>query len=248
MATLAVALVAAAALAAFGVGYLIGKRPAASTLSARQATRDNARAADAHAQLIAQAAAEERERIYADLHDDLGARLLELIYSAPDPAFADRARAILQDLRDVVSRSRSEPGTLQDVLASIRGEARQRLSAAGAELAWEAADDLPDPALDQGTALHLHRIVREAISNAIRHAHARRLRVRVGMGSGRQLMLELTDEGGESPEPAAATAGTGVRNMRARAAALQGRIDWAPGTLGGTKVLLKAPLPPEATA
>lgn len=205
--------------------------------------------ADDRVELMAWAAAEERERIYADLHDDLGARLLEMIYGAPDKATADRARAILQDLRDVVSRSRSEPGTLLDVLASIRSEATQRLSAVGAELNWQAADDLPDPALDQATALHLHRIVREAISNAIRHARARRLRVRVALGAGRELMLELTDEGGiEAPAPEPANAGTGVINMRARAQALHGDIHWTAGTLGGTKVLLKAPLPPECVA
>lgn len=200
-------------------------------------------------QLMLHAAAQERERIHADLHDDLGARMLELIYAAPDRATADRARAILQDLRDTVSRSRCEPGTLLDVLASIRAEAAQRLAGAGVELSWQAADDLPDPPLDQGTALHLHRIVREAISNAIRHARARRLRVRVQLGAGRTLLLELTDEGGgEAPAPVAGSGGTGVVNMRARAQALQGQIDWSEGTLGGTKVLLKAPLPAETAA
>jgi len=200
--------------------------------------------------IAAVAAAQERERIYADLHDDLGARLLELIYTAPDQAQADRARAILQDLRDVVSRSRSEPGTLQDVLASIRAEAAQRLAAAGVELSWQAADDLPDPLFDQASSLHLHRIMREAISNAIRHAGARRLRVRIKQGPRRTLLLEITDEGGSEPPLTAqpASGGAGLSNMQARAQALQGTIDWSQGTLGGTKVLLSAPLPGEDSA
>jgi signal transduction histidine kinase len=232
-------LLTVAALLVFACGFLAGRRTRKATpLPAPPA------AAFDRTELAAQAAAQERERIYADLHDDLGAHLLELIYSAPDKNFADRARAILQDLRDVVSRSRSEPGTLLDVLASIRSEAAQRLAAVGAELAWQAAEDLPDPALDQATALHLHRIVREAISNAIRHAHARRLRVRVGMGGGGVLLLELTDEkGADAPAAAPGSAGSGVDNMRARAEALHGDIKWTAGTLGGTKVLLKAPLP-----
>ncbi len=194
--------------------------------------------------LAAQAAAAERERIHADLHDDLGARLLELIYAAPDRATADRARAILQDLRDVVSRSRGEPGTLQDVLASIRGEAVQRLAVAGAVLSWEEDDSLPDPLLDSASALHLHRIVREAISNALRHAGARSLRIRVHASDAGELLLELTDDGsGGGQVPEAGGGGAGLDNMRARARELQGRIDWTAGTLGGTKVLLKAPLP-----
>jgi signal transduction histidine kinase len=201
-----------------------------------------ARAREREVQASAQATAQERERIYGDLHDDLGAKLLTLIYQAESPLQADLARATLQDLRDVVTRSRGTPGTLGDVLADIRGEATQRLAAVGIGLVWDASDELPDPELDAARALHLHRIVREAISNVIRHAQARRLRVRVRAARG-ELRLELTDDGsgaavGVSPR------GTGMRNMRERASELAGDIQWTPGTEGGTKVLLAMPLDP----
>ena len=211
-------------------------------LHAELATRDaqaEARTREREAQARAQAASQERERIYSDLHDDLGAKLLSLVYRAESPVQADLARAILQDLRDVVTRSRGTPGTLGDVLADIRGEAVQRLAAVGIGLRWDEADDLPDPMLDTGHALHLHRIVREAISNTIRHAQARHLRVRVRASAG-ELLLDLTDDG--SGVPAAVLAGSGMRNMRTRAGELDGRIDWAPGTEGGAKVLLRMPL------
>ena len=195
------------------------------------------------AQVREQATLQERERIYSDLLDDLGAKLLSLVYKAENPVQADLARAILQDLRDVVTRSRGTPGTLGDVLADIRGEAAQRLAAVGIALRWDEADDLPDPMLDTGHALHLHRIVREAISNTIRHAQARQLRVRVRASQG-ELLLDLTDDG--SGVPSVVAAGAGMRNMRTRAGELEGRIDWAPGTEGGAKVLLRMPLEPPA--
>ena len=195
------------------------------------------------AQVREQATLQERERIYSDLHDDLGAKLLSLVYKAENPVQADLARAILQDLRDVVTRSRGTPGTLGDVLADIRGEAAQRLAAVGIALRWDEADDLPDPMLDTGHALHLHRIVREAISNTIRHAQARQLRVRVRASQG-ELLLDLTDDG--SGVPSVVAAGAGIRNMRTRAGELEGRIDWAPGTEGGAMVLLRMPLEPPA--
>lgn len=187
-----------------------------------------------------QAAAQERERIYHDLHDDLGAKLLGLIHGAATPQQADQARAVLQDLRDTVSRSRGTPGTLGDVLADIRSEARQRLAAAQIELHWSEADELPDPALRSEQSLHLHRIVREAISNTIRHAEAASLRVRVASRRN-ELLLELTDDGRRH-----AAEGSGTRGMRARAQQLAGDIRWTEGTAGGTKVVLVFPLPDAA--
>lgn len=187
-----------------------------------------------------QAVASERERIYTDLHDDLGAKLLGMVHAAETPKQADVARALLQDLRDVVTRSRGAPGGLHDVLTDIRAEAAQRLAAAGIALAWEATDPLPDPPIDTARALHLYRIVREAISNAIRHAQADRVRIRI-KAQDRMLYLALSDDG-SGTDVAAVPAGRGVSNMRGRAAELAGAIDWSPATDGGTKVLLTMPL------
>ncbi|HET8900255.1 MAG TPA: ATP-binding protein [Rhodanobacteraceae bacterium] len=185
-------------------------------------------------------ATDERERIYANLHDDLGARLLGMVHAAESPAQADQARALLQDLRDVVTRSRGTPGTLDDVLTDIRAEATQRLAAVDMTLTWDMPIDMPAMRLDQGRALHLHRIVREATSNAIRHAVARHLRIRCAVACG-QLRLELTDDGqGAGKVPT--TSHGGIGNMRKRAQALAGDIAWQAGTLGGTKVLLTMPL------
>jgi signal transduction histidine kinase len=186
----------------------------------------------------AQALADERERIYADLHDDLGAKLLQLIHTANDPRQADLARAVLQDLRDVVTRSRGEPGTLGDVLADIRSEATQRLAAVKIALDWQEEDDLADPPLSQHQALHLFRIVREAISNTIRHAGATRLRVRVDATQER-LTLELSDDGiGRG----SAGRGRGTHNMRERAKELDGNVTWRDATGHGTKVILSVAL------
>ncbi len=182
-------------------------------------------------------AAAERERIYQDLHDDLGAKLLQLIHSAENPQQADLARAVMQDLRDVVSRSRRPPAPLLQLLGEIEAEARQRLAAVNAELVWEQEAELADVALDQTQTLHLIRIGREAISNALRHGGAHWLRVRA-FRANTELLLEITDDG--SYRPAQIGEGRGTATMRERASALQGDIRWDQGTLGGTKVLLRA--------
>lgn len=206
----------------------------------RERSQAAATLAEREALVREQATADERMRIFNDLHDDLGARLLGMVHAAPSAQEADRARELLQNLRDVVSRSRGTPGTLSDVLAEIGHETRQRLAAAGIELEWNCPDVLPDLHLDTGRALHLYRIVREATSNVIRHAGAHLVRIRISLGRD-ALQLELTDDGSGAGVLGKGR-GLGVHSMRERTAELAGHIDWHEGTVGGTKVLLSVPL------
>ena len=213
--------------------------------AARDRERDTATAPSEAADLArlrrAGIIARERERIYGDLHDDIGAKLLELVHTATTPEQADLARTALQDLRDVVSRSRGEPGTLLQVLGEMRAEAESRLAAGDVALDWQQTDDLPDPKLDHGHALHLYRIVREAISNALRHARPGRVRIRVSALDAGELLLDITDDGPQPWQPGYGD-GQGTRGMRERAGELHGSIDWDQGTTGGTKVVLRVPL------
>lgn len=181
----------------------------------------------------------ERQRIYQNLHDDLGAKLLDLVYGAETPAQADRAREALQILRDVVSQSARAAGPLPELLDAIRAEVVQRLGALDVALDWQQAEPPPAVLLDQARVLHLSRIVREAVSNALRHGQTRALRVRVSELAG-ELVLEITDYGRYDPQGIGA--GQGTAGMRERAAELQGDIQWDEATQGGTKVLLRFPL------
>ncbi len=180
----------------------------------------------------------ERERIYSDLHDDVGAKLLDLIYRAESPENAALARSALKDLRDVVSRARGEQASLLEALSEMEAEARSRLAAADISLNWRQDADIVERRLDAVQHLHLFRIVREAISNVIRHAQARALSVRFAVIA-QILRIEIKDDGvGMADE----SDGRGKSNMRKRADELAGHITWRDGTLGGTCVLLTLPL------
>lgn len=218
---------------AFVAGLALGSRRQAA--GGMRRAGEAAAASDA-AQLSVEA---ERQRIYRDLHDDLGARLLQMVYAAPTAEYAEQARAALQDLRDVVSRARGAASELSDVLCEIEAEARQRLAAAGLDLDWVQPDALPALSLERAQSLHLYRIVREALSNVLRHAGARTVRIRV-MPLPRLLALELSDDGAGLQD--AGLAGRGVQGMRDRAEQLHGAIRWTAATAGGTKVVLSVPL------
>ena len=192
---------------------------------------------------LAQALESERRRIYDDLHDDVGSRLLTLLHRVP-ASEQPLVRDILQDLRAILSRERSVEGSLLEVLAQLRDETEQRLQTRTIELSWQQRDGLPDPPLDRAQTMHLFRIGREAVTNALKHADPERLRVVVGQ-SGNDLIFEVTDDG--QFNPASIGDGRGTRSMRSRADELHGAIQWQQGTLGGTKVRLSFPLPPAAT-
>ncbi len=194
---------------------------------------------------LAQALEAERRRIHDDLHDDIGSRLLTLLHRVREPEHQQLVREVLQDLRAILARERGVEGTLLEALAQLREEAEQRLDTREIALDWRQADDLPDPPLDPAQAMHLFRIGREAITNALRHAAAHRLRVVVDR-VGDDLVFEVTDDG--QFDPARIGSGRGTRSMQTRAGELHGDIHWQAGTLGGTKVRLRFPLPDVAPA
>ena len=188
-----------------------------------------------------QATLEERERIYQDLHDDLGAKLLTLVYRAQNPNNAELARSALQDLRDVVSRAGTEHMPLTDAMADYRIECEKRLSDVNIQLVWVLEMRDPPLLLTQPQVLNLGRIIREAISNVIRHAHASQVRVRLHH-SNHDLQLEILDNGIGLPEDSERSRGRGLNNMQKRATLLGGDILFEPVKPGGLRLLLRLPL------
>lgn len=179
-----------------------------------------------------------QDALLTDLHDDLGASLLTLIYAAPTPEFGDRLRAVLQDLRDIVTRARATPGNLEDTLSQIEAEARERLALAGLDLDWQqnlTADPRP---LGKPLLFHLFRLFREAISNTLKHAEASAMHVRLN-ATAETLHIEIRDNGRAGTSQ---NLGQGKTNMRTRTDHLQGSVTWRAATQGGTKVLLAIPL------
>jgi signal transduction histidine kinase len=177
------------------------------------------------------AAADERRRIFQDIHDDIGIKLLSLLHELQDERQADQVRSVMQDLRDVVSRAHRAGGPLLQVLGQIREEAERRLEVLGVTLLWQVDADVPNPKLNEAQALHLHRITREVISNAIRHAQAHT----------QVVLLDYTDDG--PGRDVGCTESTGSESLRDRAQALGGDIRFTVGTSGGAKIVLQFPLP-----
>ena len=182
----------------------------------------------------------ERQRIASDLHDDLGAKLLTLVYRAEDNSLAGVARSALQDLRDVVSRLSHGPLSLGALAARWQTEAEERLGPAAMELQWQQSAGLDELIITPQQGYHLERILREALSNAIKHSGGSLVSVALTFEPGGDLVVSIQDDGEHFVETT--TGGNGIGNMVSRANTLGADIRWRRKAQGGCEVLVRLPL------
>jgi signal transduction histidine kinase len=186
-----------------------------------------------------QGVAGERRRIASDIHDNLGASLLDALHSTSDQRKNQLIRETLADLRSIVNDSSTPAASLGEALAHIRRETANRLEAVGLTLDWpiEEAEGIHLPS----ATLHaLRSIVREAISNVLKHSAARAVTVRIAP-EGDMLKLRIADDGcGFGP---AVPLGSGLANMKNRAASRGGSLT-IDGTANGTVLSVTLPLSP----
>jgi len=198
------------------------------------------------------AADTERRRIERDLHDGAQQRLVSLAMNlgmarerfagAPEPVRRtiadahDEAVLALSELREFIRGL--HPAVLNDrgLDAALSG------LAARAPLPVKLRVDVPRPASPSVEAV-AYFIVSEALTNVAKHAQATRAEVTV-VRDGDLLRLSVTDDGSGGAVPAdgdRAGAGTGLRGLAQRAAAVDGTltIDSPPG--GPTVIAAELP-------
>jgi two-component system sensor histidine kinase DesK len=189
------------------------------------------------------AASEERLRLARDMHDltgqslsmitlksELAGRLLGRLPGTPE---RDRAR---EEIEQVAAVSRQ---TLHDIREAVSGYRRPTLAVEiiTARTALEAAGIVPhdDPDLtllsgtfDPDAEAALAWCLREAVTNVIRHSGARNCHISLTRDGG-VLSLTIRDDGRGSARP---NAGTGLRGMSERLAAVGGHLRLQPGSDG----------------
>ena len=104
----------------------------------------------------------------------------------------------------------------------------------------EVPEDLPN--LPAAVEVAVYRIVQEALTNVARHAQAHSCVVRLAVNE--EVGLETVDDG--VGIPAECSVGVGLSSMRERASELGGSCVVERAPEGGTRVLVRLPLPKES--
>lgn len=192
-----------------------------------------------------QTVAEERQRLMQDMHDGLGSSLhsaLRAIERGKLDALSVSAilRACIDDLHLTIDSMEPVEADLLLLLATLRYRLGGRLHSAGIELKWDVVNVAPLDWIDPRTALHILRILQEALSNIVRHTKATTIRVATA-SSGGGVQVCVSDNGaGFEVGAALRGGGKGLGNQQRRATAIGGRIEWKSGR-AGTRVTLWLP-------
>ncbi|GAB3574900.1 hypothetical protein GCM10027345_09460 [Hymenobacter daeguensis] len=205
-----------------------------------------------------------RNRLAADLHDDVGSLLSQISLQSSllqeglaDPAgqrrqlgqISEASRSAVRQLNDVVWSLDAHNDHLPDLLDRIRDYAFDVLGAAGLGVEFDFPAELPAQRLPVLLRRNLYLIFKESLHNAVKHATGATLvlvRVRLEPGSTTHISLEIKDNGQNAAprEPAGHTrrSGHGLRNIQLRAQALHGAA--TSGADGqGFRVCVVVPLP-----
>ena len=199
---------------------------------------------------------EERERIAADLHDTViqrifatGLGLQSAVRSTEDLVVARRIQDAVDALDDTIRQIRSTIFALQTPRKPGRS-LRQELLALGAEsaasLGFEprlSLDGPIDQRVDSAIGAQLLAVLREALSNVVRHAGATKVGVEVEVDA-EHLVARIIDDG-VGAGTGTRLGGRGLASLHHRAEALGGTLEVAVGADGrGTVVCWAVPLQP----
>jgi len=197
--------------------------------------RSNAALHRARHELAAHAVSDERARVARDLHDVLGHTLTTLAVKGAlarrllEEGFTDRAA---QEMADIERQSREALVELRATVsgyreASLDAElAGARVALAAGQIAAEVTGDVEEvPAyLREAFAF----VVREGVTNVIRHSSATSCRIHIGPSS-----VEITDDGTGQAAP---SAGAGLSGLRQRVSAVGGELTTGPLDEGGFRL------------
>jgi two-component system sensor histidine kinase DevS len=191
----------------------------------------------------------DRDRIARDLHDHVIQRLFAVglalqgtILRARSPEVQQRLSDYVDDLQAVIEEIRT---TIFDLHGPASGmtRLRQRLDQAIAQFSDGTLHITtkfigPLSVVDATLADHAEAVVREAVSNAVRHAHATTLAVTVKVED--ELSIEVVDNGRGMSDR---TKRSGLANIHYRAQQVGGTFTLDTPPIGGTWLRWSAPLP-----
>ena len=203
-----------------------------------------------------QALTDEKARIAADMHDELGSTLTKIVIlgevakgqsdrAAQTPSTLDSisqaAREVTSRMSDLVWATNPRNDTLPSLVAYLREQAASLFESTAIRAHFDFPEHCPQTSVSATFRRNLLLILKESLHNLLKHAAATQASVQLEV-SGSRLILRVRDNGRGFDTAQRAGAGNGLGNMAKRVRDLGGefRLQSAPGQ--GTLVEATLPL------
>ncbi len=201
------------------------------------------------------AAEEERLRIARELHDVVAHNVSLMAIQAGAARVSGNSSA--EALQSIETTARDTLAELNRLLGVLRKDAGAA-AALSPQPGLGQVESVLKPARDAGLDVSLkvsgeqrplpaaldlsaYRIVQEAMTNVLKHAHASRVEVGIDYGPD-ALVLTVIDNGGGAPEAQRSSSGHGLIGMRERVDLFGGDLNTASSSLGGFTVRATLPV------
>ncbi|HTL70175.1 MAG TPA: PAS domain S-box protein, partial [Candidatus Eisenbacteria bacterium] len=206
-------------------------------------------------QMVREISRKEQVRIGQELHDGLAqhlattaimAKVLEKkLQRSPSSAARDLKRVVGM-INQAITQTRELAQGLYalemhgDIVDAIRVLARDTEKTVGIRCSFEAEG--PVTVSDATAVMHLYRIAREAVNNAVKHGGGKNIWIRLRRKGPREAELRIENDGKPFVKPTARQKGLGMRILSSRAAILKATLNIGPRPKGGAVVNCVFPL------
>lgn len=195
----------------------------------------------------------ERNRISADLHDDIGTGLSKISLLSefvrtqaklPETKkeatkIADTSKKLLQNIGEIIWALNSNNDFIDNMLAYIRHYAAEYFENLPLDLKITMPNSIPRTPISGESRRNIFFTVKEALYNIVKHAQATEVKLKFSI-TDHALIIVIHDNGIGIPQDKLNQFGNGLRNMHERMANINGKIDI--GTQKGTKITLTVPI------
>ena len=194
---------------------------------------------------------DERSRIAADMHDDVGAGLSRIRYitaslkEGKELSNEDMDKILslsddsVEKMNEIIWSLNQGNQQLDDLIYNIRSQCAEMVSNAGLVFIFELPENIPQQTLDWKESRNIYLLVKEAVNNAVKHAAAEKITIECIIND--QLVFSIADDGIGFDAALAGKNGNGLMNYKKRIEKLSGtyQLITAPGR--GTKTIFTIP-------
>ncbi len=198
----------------------------------------------------------ERARIARDIHDDIGARMTQLVLHGelaqselPEDAeirqqlnlICEEARGLLSTMDEILWAVNPQRDTVRDFAAYVCKFAQEFLATTKIQCLFEVGPEISGAAFDLPLRRSLLMAIKETLNNTVKHSAATELHLQIHWRS-QQLLVVVRDNGRGFDPSAVETGRNGLNNMAQRMKELGGEFNITSKPEQGCRVEFSVPL------